>query len=279
MCIHRRTFLQSGIARSFSWKVFNIGTASMRNATKNRRACGIPLSRGQRIWSLLCWKTRPWCQDGWEMLWGLIVGVVVVAMHPKQLKASAVPGMRFEMKNEEKAATAVKSFLKWTSSFPSTPNAAVVSCLLFRHFVLYAHPALALMLRLGHLNVEPPVGFLHQGPVDLRYRYNPPFRAPKILQEWWYVSLQNMCCLSPQQRDRATLKAFLTASMCVCTVACSQALTWRSPPSDSRTSCGSKPCCRRQSRCGTCRHMFGKVICQEDVIDEVDWLPFPLDPT
>jgi len=40
------------------------------------------------------------------------VGVVVVAMHPKQLKASAVPGMRFEMKNEEKAATAVKSFLK-----------------------------------------------------------------------------------------------------------------------------------------------------------------------
>jgi len=25
--------------------------------------------------------------------------------------------------------------------------------------------------------------------------------------------------------------------------------------------------------------MFEKVICQEDVIDKVDWLPFPLDPT
>ena len=37
----------------------------MRNA-KKCRACGIPLSKGQRIWTLLCWKTRPWCQNGWE---------------------------------------------------------------------------------------------------------------------------------------------------------------------------------------------------------------------
>ena len=40
------------------------------------------------------------------------MGVVVVATRSKQLKASAVPGMRFGMKNEEKATTAVKSFLK-----------------------------------------------------------------------------------------------------------------------------------------------------------------------
>ena len=33
-------------------------------------ACGMPLSKGQRIWSLLCWKTRPWCQN----LRGLIGG-------------------------------------------------------------------------------------------------------------------------------------------------------------------------------------------------------------
>ena len=61
---------------------------------------------------------------------------------------------------------------------------------------------------------------------------------------------------------------------CVCTVACSRALTWRSPPSDSQTSFRSKrrkPCCRRQPRYGTCRVMY-----REDVIDQVDWLPSAL---
>ena len=212
------------------------------------------------------------CCEGWLWGWWWLTG-------PKT--AQSISRAREAYWNDKWSSNSCRVFLKWTSSFPSRLNAAVVSFLLFRHRVLNAHQALALMLWLGHLKVEPHVGFFHQGPVDLRYRYNPPFRAPKILQESWYVSLQKMCCLSPQQRDGATLKAFLTASMCVCvcTVACSQALTWRSPPSDSRTSCGSKPCCRRQPRCGTCRHMFAKVICQEDVIDEVDWLPFPVDPT
>ena len=36
----------------------------------------------------------------------------------------------------------------------------------------------------------------------------------------------------------------------------------------------SPACCRRQPRCGTCRVMY-----REDVIDEVDLLPFDLDPT
>ena len=207
---------------------------------------------------------------------GWLGRVAVVAMNSKQLKASAVPGKPIGMIHEEKAATAVESFLKWTSSFPSRLNAAVLSFLLFRHRVPYSHQALALMLWLGHLKVEPHLGFFHQGPV----RYDPPFRASKIFQESWYVSLQNMFCLSPQQGDKATLKAFLTASMCVCAPwhVLMPSITWWSPR-DSRTSCGSKPCCRRQPRCGTCRRMFAKVICQEDVIDEVDWLPFPLDPT
>ena len=109
------------------------------------------------------------------------------------------------------AATAVNVFLKWTCSFPSRLNTAVVSCLPSGHLVLYAHAALAFVQWLGHLNVEHHVGFFHQGPV----RYDPPFPASNVFQESWYISLQKMCCLSPQQRDGATLKAFLTASMCV----------------------------------------------------------------
>ena len=136
-------------------------------------------------------------------------GVAVVAMNSKRLKASAVPGKPIGMIHEEKAATAVESFLKWTSSFPSRLNAAVVSFLLFRHRVPYAHQALALMPWLGHLKVEPHLGFFHH------VRYNPPFPTSNVFQESWYVSLQKMCCLSPQKRDGATLKAFLTASMCV----------------------------------------------------------------
>ena len=183
-------------------------------------------------------------------------------------------GMIYDVKQQQLS----RSLLKWTSSFPPRLNTAVVSCLPSGRLVLYAHPVLALMQWLGHLNVESHLGFFHQGPVVLRYnRYNPPFQAPKILKEWWYVSLQKMCCLSRQQGDRVALKAFLTVSMCVCTVACSRALTWRSPPSDSQTSFRSKrrkPCWHRQPRCGTCRVMY-----REDVIDEVVWLPFPLGAT
>ena len=142
---------------------------------------------------------------------GWLGGVAVVAMNSKRLKASAVPGKPIGMINEEKVffkSTAVESFIKWTSSFPSRLNAAVVSFLLFRHRVPCAHQALALMPWLGHLKVEPHLAFFHH------VRYNPPFPTSNVFQESWYVSLQKMCCLSPQ-RNGATLKAFLTASVCV----------------------------------------------------------------
>ena len=206
-----------------------------------------------------------WCED-WLWVWWWLQRAQNSSKH--QLCQGCV--LEWKMKKKQQLLSSL--FLKWAFSFPSTPNAAAVSCLLFRHLVLYAHPVLALMQWLGHLSV---------GPVDLQYnrynRYNPPFQAWKIFQESWYVSLQNMFCLSPQQRDKATLKAFLTASMCVPWHVLMPSITWWSPR-DSRTSCGSKPCCRGQPRCGTCR-TFAYLMYQEDVIDQDDqmeWFPAAL---
>ena len=84
--------------------------------------------------------------------------------------------------------------------------------------------------------------------------------------------------LIPSAKRKSHTEGVFWLLPCVCTVACSYALiTWWSPR-DSRTSCGSKPCCRRQPRCGTC-HTFAYLMYQEDVIDQddqIEWFPAAL---
>ena len=98
-------------------------------------------------------------------------------------------------------------FLKWTCSFPSRLNTAVVSCLPSGHLVLYAHPALAFVQWLGHLNVEHHFGFFHQclgKLVSCMIMHAQNERTSKI---WQWNAAQN-----DDQNDVRTMTIFLVNS-------------------------------------------------------------------